>query len=135
VKLVQSSIIISELKRRPQRIVLGFGAIDNETRLSTYGYFYPEDTGILGAFFTYGVVGIGVFYLYFREVRLRRKQSLCHKDKTSLETFESLVYTLGVRVMHAFISGGFIFYPANTFLLLSIILKCVGSRDLNEESD
>ncbi len=125
-----TEIVLDYFHAHPFSIWLGTGRVShhwNDGYERLFGYFYPEDIGILGGLFLYGVFGIIllVFIPLFLEIKEIKKAK--GKDNIFIITIK---YMLILSIVKLIQSG--LYFGANIWIILFFILY--GYNRLNKDS-
>lgn len=115
-RFVQFGIVFNHFVKHPEQMVFGVGILQRETMTLMFGHLYLSDIGIVGLFFTFGIVGVIILYSLFIYA-LRMMWSIkYYKQDLYYKLTESILVLL---FFSSFFNGAFIWAPGGflTFLL------------------
>jgi hypothetical protein len=124
-RIIQSGIIIDFLSKNISSIWFGVGQLSNQFMgfgetggyNAIFGYLYPTDTGLIGALFTWGIIGLIFVYLIpvifiIKEIRNIRKIKNIF--------IITLNYFLIFILITSLYTGNIVFDPAFIFFVMGI---------------
>ncbi|MEZ5004448.1 MAG: hypothetical protein R2730_15555 [Chitinophagales bacterium] len=115
-RFIQFGIVFNHFIKHPEQMIFGVGILQRETMSLMFGHLYLSDIGIVGLFFTFGIVGVIILYSLFIYA-LRMMWSIrYYKQDLYYKLTESIMVLLFVS---SFFNGAFIWAPGGflTFLL------------------
>ncbi len=115
-RFIEFGIVFDHFSKYPEQMIFGVGLLQREEMFLRFMHLYLKDIGIVGIFFTYGIVGVLVLYgLFIYAIRLTWKVKFYKKDLYYKLT-ESILVMIFVT---SFFNGAFVWAPGNflTFLM------------------
>lgn len=121
-RIYQTAAATAYLSEHPWSILFGTGSVShhwNNGYDSILGYFYPSDTGLVGAFFVHGVIGVVTLMLIpmvivYRFIRMRIPKTDVYLKALKL----MLVYSL-IRIPAGHQFFAFVEYLLPLFILIA----------------
>ena len=125
-RILQSGIIFDFLSKHTSSIWFGVGHVSNHFRVAggwgfnaIFGYLYPTDTGLIGALFLWGIVGL--IFTYIIPVKYII-QTIRKTPKTKNIFIITLNYFLIFTLIASLYTGNLVFNPYFIYFLLGILL-------------
>lgn len=119
-RIWESLIVTNYFDEHPLSIWFGTGRVShqwNEGYESIFGYFYPEDIGVLGGLFLYGVFGMVLLLIIPLILELKEIK----KAKVTKDIFiVAIKYMLILSILHS-VQGG-LYFGASVWIVLFFIL-------------
>lgn len=115
-RFIEFGIVFDHFSKFPEQMIFGVGLLQREEMFMRFMHLYLKDIGIVGIFFTYGIVGVLVLYgLFIYALRLTWKVKY-YKHDLYYKLTESILVMIFVT---SFFNGAFVWAPGNflTFLM------------------
>ena len=99
--------------------LFGTGVLNTSTKKENLEeWFFPNDIGLIGVIFNYGLIGMAVFMYQFKLFNRRFKNVMIKKNNLLLGT----TYYLLLYYISSIFSGSFVYGIGICFLLLGILI-------------
>lgn len=123
IRMETLNIMVEEIKKNPIIILFGIGKVSNQWRDGLkgifYGYFYPEDLGILGAIFTHGLINVCTQFVINIIIVIKVFKKIIMKENTRIIVYKIfLLYNI-----LSFVLGNFLFSPIGYLIPLILLIK------------
>lgn len=127
-RIFQSNIVLNYFDSHPLSVIFGTGRVShqwNDGYESIFGYFFPEDIGLLGGIFLYGLTGIVLLLLVPLLFVIKEIKFAKHTNDIFIMTIK---YLLILSILKS-LQGGLYFGPSIWIVLFFILY---GSNTINK---
>jgi hypothetical protein len=115
-RFIEFGIVFDHFSKFPGQMIFGVGVLGREETFYEFGHLYVKDIGIVGIFFTYGIVGTLVLYSLFLYALYLVWKIKYYKRDLNYKVTEAILVMIFIT---SFFNGSFVWVPGNflTFLM------------------
>ena len=126
-RFMQFGIVFNHFAKFPEQMIFGVGILQREEMFLRFGHLFLKDIGLIGIFFTYGIVGVIILYgLFIYAIRLTW-QVKAYKSDLYYKLTESIMVMIFIS---SFFNGSFVWAPGG-FLTYLLLLHTFTLKEMN----
>jgi hypothetical protein len=123
-RIFESKYVYDYFTKHPISIWLGTGSISNQWNngyFSIFGYFYPDDIGLLGGLFVHGIIGVVFLFFIPSLLVIKTYKRVINRSNILILTLKYMLLISLIKAILGSFYFNFIDYIVPLFILLAYL--------------